>query len=226
MTRARSSRKWSPSDIRPPSPMGSRGRPRNSSMTPPTDTAVLAPGSGEPGGRCLRLGQCLGLASASAARFRASIWRCSGVLASSSSSSIRPLVSALKMRRARPLPRASSGSFLRAEEEHDDADDDQQLGAPSPAMRGTTSPWVMSVMLRRRPEASVATSPTRARSDVVERQGRRCGPGDLVAQLGRLHDGDRRAPAAAPAGPATGVADPQASPASRPSPSSSTESTG
>src|SRR3954470_1383463 len=50
MTLARSSRKWSPSDIRPPSPMGSRGRPRNSSKTPAKDTAVLLRGSDSAGG--------------------------------------------------------------------------------------------------------------------------------------------------------------------------------
>ena len=40
---------------------------------------------------------------------------------------LRPLVSALKMRSARPLPRASSGS-LAPEEQHDDRQDDDPLG--------------------------------------------------------------------------------------------------
>ena len=47
---------------------------------------------------------------------------------SSSSPSMRPLVSALKMRSARPLPRASSGSLAGAEEQDQDGQDDQQLG--------------------------------------------------------------------------------------------------
>src|SRR5689334_17205911 len=50
MTRARSSRKWSPSDIRPPSPTASRGRPRNRSRTPTIDTGGAA-GSGGGAGR-------------------------------------------------------------------------------------------------------------------------------------------------------------------------------
>ena len=78
----------------------------------------------------LRLG--VSRRSAASARRCASSWRCASVfsdsLTSSSSSSSRPLVSALKMRSARPLPRASSGSFLAPKQEHDDQDDQDDLG--------------------------------------------------------------------------------------------------
>ena len=57
-------------------------------------------------------------------------------VASSSSSFIRPLVSALKMRSARPVPRATSGSFSAAEEQQDDKHDDDDLGRADAAEGG------------------------------------------------------------------------------------------
>ena len=58
----------------------------------------------------------------------------------SSSSSSRPLVSALKIRRARPLPRASSGSFVAPNSSTRMPTMISSSGAPRPRTRGTRSP--------------------------------------------------------------------------------------
>ena len=128
MTRARSSRKWSPSDIRPPSPMGSRGRPRNSSRTPPTDTAVRAPASGG-AGRAGVVG--VGRVCARSRPPRGSARR-SGAARGSWSVVVVVVDQALGLGLEDPQGTTAAagqlGQLLRAEEQHEDADDDQQLG--------------------------------------------------------------------------------------------------
>ena len=102
-----------------PSPTGFCGLPRNSPKTPVTDTSAQRACAGA-SSRSAPVSPrgCSSGAAVGALGGLGSLLRVDARLAapgsssSSSSSSSRPLVSALKMRRARPLPRASSGSFL------------------------------------------------------------------------------------------------------------------
>ena len=98
--RARSSRRWSESAIRPSSPTGWRP-----SAEEPTTPVIDRTRPSVPAWSWL-LTRTAAAPPRCAARSRAA--RASW----SSSSVVRPLVSSLKMRSARPVPRASSGSFL------------------------------------------------------------------------------------------------------------------
>src|SRR5687768_1324515 len=151
MTRARSSRKWSPSDIRPPSPMGSRGRPRNSSMTPPTDTAgglSSSDGAGRLG--VFHVGPDLVLALRG------------GPVALVDLALLGSRVLVIFIEQALGLgledPEGTTaaprqlGELLRTEQQHQDADDDQQLRHAEAANDVGEEPRGHAVMLRRMPE--------------------------------------------------------------------------
>ena len=134
---------------------------------------MLFRGQGSAGGAGLVRPGGLGSARRSAAA-RAS-WS-----SSSSSSSIRPLVSALKMRSARPLPRASSGSFLAPKSSTMMPHDDDQLGRAEAGQERNDeqvghggSCYAVDL------SGSWQIAPDRLGRVVVERQRRRGGARDL-----------------------------------------------